>query len=311
MFDQKAILAGLQKTFPNMSFDTEAYLSDYTYMKVGGKAALMTFPANLDEMVSLLNYCVEQGVKYFIIGRGSNLIVNDEGVDALFIHTKYLTKMSVQDELMITVEVGTDLKDVSAFALSNELSGFEFACGIPGSIGGAVYMNAGAYTGEMKDVVVSTKAFIPKKGVVTFSNEDQAFEYRKSVFSNSDMVILETTIKLQKSDPKEIAEMIDDLTQKREDKQPLEMPSAGSTFKRPEGYFAGKLITDAGLKGFQLGGAAISSKHAGFVVNAGGASAQNILDLIEHVRAVVKSQFGVMLEPEVKFLQKDASFKEF
>ncbi|MGL4388442.1 MAG: UDP-N-acetylmuramate dehydrogenase [Brevinema sp.] len=311
MFDYKKVLALLEESFPSMIFDRECYLSDYTYMKVGGKAALMTFPRSMNEIEKLLVFCTEHKIKCFVLGKGSNLIVNDEGVDALFINTKNLTKIVLKDKLLIRVEAGKDLKDVSDFALSHCLTGFEFASGIPGSIGGAIYMNAGAYDGEMKDVVVTTRVFQPTQGIITLTNEEQIFAYRKSIFSNSDAVILETLISLKKGNPQEIADKISDLTQKRTEKQPLNFPSSGSTFKRPEGYFAGKLITDAGLKGFQIGGVAVSEKHTGFLVNLGGATANDILLLIDHIRKEVFKQFNIMLEPEVKFLQKDGSFKEF
>ncbi|MGL4562614.1 MAG: UDP-N-acetylmuramate dehydrogenase [Brevinema sp.] len=311
MFDQKNSLALLQKAFPKMNFNTECMLSDYTYMKVGGKAAIMTFPESLSDMTELLQFCTEQNIFYIVLGKGSNLIVNDDGVDALFINTNNLVAISLLNNTMITVQTGTTLSAVSDFALVHELSGFEFACGIPGSVGGAIYMNAGAYDGEMKNVVFETKAFVPHKGIVTFSNQEQQFAYRKSVFSSTNMVVLETTIHLIKDNPQKIADKINDLTKKREEKQPLDLPSSGSTFKRPDGYFAGKLITDAGLKGFSVGGASVSEKHAGFIVNTNNATADDILRLINHIQTTVQDKFGVILEPEVKFLQKDGTFKKF
>lgn len=311
MFNQKVILDILSQYCPDLECHLDLSLSNFTYMKVGGKAKIMIFPNSLEQLIKALSLCLEKNILYFIIGKGSNLIVNDEGVDALFINTKNLSRLELKNPNSIVVQAGVELKNLSTFACQNGLGGLEFSSGIPGSVGGAIYMNAGAYGGEMKDVVLKTLCFMPNKGVIELNSNEQEFGYRTSIFAKKGGIVLETTLKLEKRNIVDIQNQIDDLTKQRESKQPLDLPSAGSVFKRPEGYFAGKLITDAGLKGYRIGGAAVSEKHAGFIVNIDNAKAQDILDLITHIQNEVFNQFGVMLEPEVKFLEKDGSFRKF
>ena len=284
-------------------------LSHYTTMEVGGITPLMIFPHSSNELIELLEYLKGENIPYFVIGKGSNLIVNDEGVDLIFINTQQLNQITLIDEDTIQVESGASLKDLSEFAYINGLTGLEFACGIPGTVGGAVFMNAGAYDGEIKDVLKESLVFDQEKKVL--NNTEHQFSYRKSIFTTTGATVISSTFVLPKNDKSIIKQKIDELTEQRTEKQPLEFPSAGSTFKRPQGHFTGKLITDAGLKGFRIGGAGVSDKHAGFIVNVDNAKAQDILDLITHIQKTVKEQFNVLLEPEVKFLEKNGSFKNF
>ncbi len=283
--------------------------SEYTTMKVGGVVELMLYPKDVDEMITLLTYMKSQNIPYFILGKGSNLIVNDEGVDVVVINTSNLQNISLIDETLIYADSGVSLEELSMFALEHSLTGLEFASGIPGTVGGAVFMNAGAYDGEIKDVLETSIVFTDDK--IVLNNSEHEFGYRTSSIASKNAVILGSSFRLKKGDKNEIKSKMIDLNQQRASKQPLEMPSAGSTFKRPIGHFAGKLITDAGLKGVECGGASISTKHAGFVVNHDHAKAQDILDLIAHVQNVVKKEFDVHLEPEIKFLEKDGTFRKF
>ncbi len=282
-------------------------MSEYTTMKVGGYVDIMCFPKDISEMSLLLSHIKKE--KCFILGKGSNLIVNDEGLDVVVINTEQLKNIYLKEDTLIFAEAGVSLEELSMFAMEHSLTGLEFASGIPGTVGGAVFMNAGAYDGEIKDVLEESIIFTDKDMVL--NNKDHEFSYRKSSISKNNAVVLGSSFRLQKGDKEDIKAKMIDLNQQRASKQPLDMPSAGSTFKRPEGFFAGKLITDAGLKDFQCGGASVSTKHAGFVVNHDNATAQDILDLIAHVQNVVEKKFNVRLEPEIKFLEKNGTFRKF
>ena len=247
-------------------------MSEHIYFRVGGPADILVTPVNEEQVVNTLKLCREYNVPYFILGNGSNILVKDGGISGVVIKFNKLNKITTEGNC-VTAQSGALLKDVSKAALENNLRGFEFACGIPGSIGGAVFMNAGAYDGEMAHVI----------------------KY----------VVIEATVELESGEYASIKDKIDDLTNRRESKQPLEYPSAGSTFKRPEGYFAGKLIQDSGLKGFSIGGAAVSEKHSGFVINKGGATAKDVLDVIAHVQKTVKENFDVELHTEVRIIGRD------
>lgn len=287
-------------------------LAHYTTMRVGGSTPVMLFPNTLEDFLALLQFLDKEDISYFILGKGSNLIVNDEGVDISCINTERLTTITLDPfNNMIQVDAGVSLTDLSKFAYENGLTGLEFACGIPGTTGGAVFMNAGAYGEEMKDILFQSEGYDPKKGLIILNNKEHEFSYRKSVFVEKQAIVLRSSFILKKGTPVLIKEKMNDLMQRREDKQPLELSSAGSTFKRPEGYFAGQLIADAGLKGYKKGNAGVSTKHAGFVVNLGGAKAKDILELIIHIQNTVQEKFGVSLEPEVKFLEKDGTFRNF
>lgn len=278
-------------------------MSEHTTFKVGGPADIFVTPDDADELADVLEACHEADVPYFVLGCGSDLLVSDEGYRGVIISmTEEFIGVSVDGREM-SCQAGVGLREASEMACELGLSGLEFACGIPGSIGGACYMNAGAYNGCIADVLKSVRVLLPDGTVDTLSVEELDLGYRKSRIADEGLVVLSATFLLKSADPEEIREVMDDLTRRREEKQPLELPSAGSTFKRPEGYFAGKLISDAGLKGWQSGGAAVSTKHAGFVVNVGDATAADVHAVIEHVQDEVERQFGVRLEPEVRFLQ--------
>lgn len=277
-------------------------MSEHTTFKVGGPADLFVMPRTPAEVRGVLKAARRAGEPFFVLGNGSDLLVSDAGYrGAIICLSERLTGITV-DGTKLVCAAGTTLKDVSDKALSQGLTGFEFACGIPGSVGGACFMNAGAYDGQIADVLQSVDVVAPDGEFVTIGVDDLNLGYRTSRVRTDGLVVVSATFQLQPGDPAAIKEKIDDLTQRRESKQPLEYGSAGSTFKRPTGYFAGKLITDAGLKGYRVGNAAVSTKHAGFVINLGGASAADVHAVISHVQDEVKRQFGVSLEPEVRFL---------
>ena len=283
-------------------YSTEAFLKDYTSFKIGGKADLMVFPENETMISELLRFADENSVSVFILGKGSNLLVSDDGIRGIVINTCKLDEIKLIDDTTIYCQSGASLLKVCRFALENSLSGLEFAFGIPGTAGGAAYMNAGAYGGEMKDVLVSCEHIDSKGNKGMYSDSELNLGYRHSVYDNSDLFITSLTLKLKKGDKNEIKSRMDELMFKRKDKQPLDYPSAGSTFKRPEGYFAGALIEQCGLKGYKIGDAGVSEKHAGFVINYGNATAENVIDLINHCRDTVFKNTGVTLEPEVKII---------
>lgn len=284
-------------------YSTEAFLKDYTSFKIGGKADLMAFPDTEEKISNLVSFASSNSVPVLVIGKGSNLLVSDEGYKGLVINTCKFDNIKLIDETTVYCESGASLLKVCRFALENSLTGLEFAFGIPGTAGGAAYMNAGAYGGEMKDVLVSCE-HVDENGIKgSFIGDDLDLSYRHSKYADSNLFITSLTLKLRKGNKDEIKSKMDELMGKRKDKQPLEFPSAGSTFKRPEGYFAGALIEQCGLKGYQIGGARVSEKHAGFIINAGGATAKDVVDLINHCRETVYNETGVTLEPEVKIIK--------
>ena len=277
-------------------------MSEHTTFKVGGPADLYVIPEDAGEVREVLRACDEAGVDRFVLGRGSDLLVSDEGYRGVIVAVADgLTGVAV-DGTEITCQAGVDLREASEMACELGLSGLEFACGIPGSVGGACFMNAGAYGGCIADVLKCVRVVTPDGSVDTIDAADLDLGYRRSRVASDGLVVLSATFDLEKGDPEKIRATMDDLMRQREEKQPLELPSAGSTFKRPEGYFAGKLIMDAGLQGSRVGGAEVSRKHAGFVVNVGGATAADVHAVIEHVQDEVERQFGVRLQPEVRFL---------
>ena len=279
-------------------------LSQYVNFKVGGPADILLTPRSKEQVKKTVVLCRENNIPYYVIGNGSNLLVKDGGFRGVIILLTNINGITVNGE-KIEAECGAMLKAVSDKAVENSLTGFEFACGIPGTVGGAVFMNAGAYDGEMSHVIESAEVVNENGEVVTLSKEELELGYRSSIVMKKGYVVLSATFKLKNGTVKSIKDLVADLTNKRESKQPLEYPSAGSTFKRPVGYFAGKLIQDAGLKGYGIGGAAISEKHSGFVINKGGATAKDILDVIHHVQDEVKKQFGVELHTEVRIIGED------
>lgn len=277
-------------------------MSEHTTFEIGGPADFYVIPEDFDEVRDVIAACKDAGVDYFVLGCGSDLLVSDEGYRGVIVAVADgLVGVSVEDD-EICCQAGVGLREASEMACELGLSGLEFACGIPGSVGGACFMNAGAYGGCMADVLKEVRVLLPDGSMDDVSVADLGLGYRKSRIADEGWVVLSATFGLNPGDPQKIRATMDDLTHQREEKQPLELPSAGSTFKRPEGHFAGKLITDAGLKGYQSGGAAVSKKHAGFVVNVGGATASDVHAVIEHVQDEVERQFSVRLEPEVRFL---------
>ncbi len=281
-----------------------ANMSEHIYFKVGGPVDVLLIPKTKEQVIETIKICNENKINYFVIGNGSNLLVKDGGIRGVVIKLTELNNIRVDNNKVIA-ETGVLLKDASKIALENKLTGLEFACGIPGSIGGAVFMNAGAYNGEIADVIECAQVLTEDGEVKTYTKDELELGYRTSRVMKEKAIVLEATFALNYGEYEKIKARVDDLTEKRESKQPLEYPSAGSTFKRPEGHFAGKLIQDAGLKGYSIGGAAVSEKHSGFVINKGGATAKDVLDLISHIQCEVKKQFGVDLHPEVRIIGED------
>lgn len=274
-------------------------MSRHTTFRVGGEAECMLRVPDQDTMVKLIKRFHQLEIPYYVIGNGSNILVGDKGIAGVVLNTSAcMNKIEITDET-ITVEAGAMLSKVAAMAKEKGLTGLEFASGIPGTIGGALVMNAGAYDGEMKQVVESVTVVSAEGEIMELDNDTMEFGYRTSILKNRPFIVLGAVLKLSKGDVSEIQAKMDDFAVKRREKQPLEYPSAGSTFRRPEGYFAGKLIMDAGLRGYRIGGAQVSEKHCGFIINIGNASATDISDLIDEVTERVKDKFGVLLEPEV------------
>lgn len=284
---------------------TNEPMSKHTSFSIGGPADLFVEPATVEEIQKVCALARQEKVPFFVIGNGSNLLVSDEGIRGIVLHLgKNFSKIE-QEGNVISVQSGALLSRVAKVALASSFTGFEFAAGIPGSFGGAVAMNAGAYGGEMKDIILDADVLTPEGDVRTLSLEELDLSYRHSCIFEKNYLVLSARIQLTPGDETAIRERMSELAQARRDKQPLEYPSAGSTFKRPEGYFAGKLIQDAGLKGFTVGGAMVSEKHAGFVINHGGASAKDVSSLISQVQKKIQEQFGVHMEPEVRFVGFD------
>lgn len=277
-------------------------LSAHTTFEIGGPADLFVMPEDADELREVLRACDEAGVERFVLGRGSDLLVSDAGYRGVVVSlTEGMVGVTVEGTEM-TCQAGVDLREASEMACNLGLTGLEFACGIPGSVGGACFMNAGAYDGCIADVLANVRVIHPDGTLETIPVEDLDMGYRHSRVHDEGLVVISATFALEKGDPDRIREQMDELMRRREDRQPLELPSAGSTFKRPEGYFAGKLISEAGLQGYQFGGAGVSRKHAGFVVNLGGATAADVRAVIAHVQDEVERTSGVRLEPEVRFV---------
>lgn len=274
----------------------------HTTFRAGGPADCLVTPDTIEEISHIVSICKNEQIPYFIMGNGSNLLVSDKGYRGLVIQIfKNMSRIQVQGE-QLYVQAGALLSKAAAEAKNASLAGMEFAAGIPGTIGGAVAMNAGAYGGEMKDIVESVVLLDEAGERYTVAGKDMQFGYRKSLVTTEKFIVAEAVLKLTHGDKEAIFATMEDLRVRRVTKQPLEYPSAGSTFKRPEGYFAGKLIMDAGLAGYSIGGAEVSAKHCGFIINKNHADASEIYQLICHVQKVVMEQTGVKLEPEVKLL---------
>lgn len=287
----------------NCRIEIFAPLSNHTSFKVGGRCDMLIYPNSLESLAKLHAKCKEVSLNSIILGNGTNVLFTDRGFrGVVFILSNEIGGVTVEGDTIVA-QAGASLKKLCITALDNGLTGLEFAYGIPGTVGGAVYMNAGAYGGEVKDVIVSVTAADASGKVITFTRDELDMGYRKSIFTDSDYVILSATFKLNDGDRTEIKDKMDDLMSRRKDKQPLEYPSAGSTFKRPEGTYAGLVIEQSGLKGYTVGGAQVSEKHANFVINKGGATATDIINLIDDVKKIVKEKTGYDLECEVKLIK--------
>lgn len=295
-------LKELEKNIPQSCIKTMEDMSGHTTFRVGGPAHYFVSPESATQIKEVLSLCNQYQIPYFVMGKGSNLLVADTGFEGLILSCgKGFDEISCQDTV-ITAQAGASLAKIAKVALERELTGFEFAAGIPGTLGGAISMNAGAYGGEMKQVVESVSVLTKQQEILTLTKDMLGFGYRTSEILVKDYIVLSANIRLSKGNQAKIQDKMNELATLRKEKQPLEYPSAGSTFKRPEGHFAGKLIQDASLAGYSIGGAQVSSKHCGFVINKEAATANDIYDLIQHVKEEVKRKFQVELEPEVKFL---------
>lgn len=297
-------LAELLKRYcPDLVLKKNQLLSQYTTFKIGGRCPMIAFPTSEEEMICCLTESQKLSLPCIPLGNGSNLLVADQGINAFFIHTKEFSKIKSFDNTQITAESGIMLGKLAQFAADHSLTGLEFAHGIPGTLGGALVMNAGAYGSEMKDVVESVTSYSPsKKQIFVRTKEELDFSYRHSLFSGTDECILSATLHLNLGHQEEIREKMKELAGKRREKQPLDYPSCGSTFKRPTGHFAAALIDECGLKGLAVGGAQVSEKHAGFIINQGNATCDDVLSLVHLVQKKVLEEKGVSLELEVKVL---------
>ncbi|MBR2590942.1 MAG: UDP-N-acetylmuramate dehydrogenase [Clostridia bacterium] len=283
---------------------TDEAMYKHITFRLGGEAKAFIEPNSEENLIKILQKCAGSGVHYALIGNGSNLLVEDSGFDGAVIHLgNDFSTIKLISDTEIFAAAGASLMRVCSFALENSLTGLEFAYGIPGTAGGAAFMNAGAYGGEMKDVLYKCTHINPDFSVGTLEGEALRLSYRHSAYAENGAVITGLYLRLQKGDSAQIKEKMHELYGRRKDKQPLEYPSAGSTFKRPEGYFAGKLIEDCGLKGASVGGAQVSEKHAGFVINTGGATCDDVLKLCAKISDAVQRRFGVTLEREIKILK--------
>lgn len=301
--DTQAVAAQLQNLMSSEKslVRTSVPLSEYTTFKIGGPAAIFVEPACLEDIISVITYCNAQQTQLRVMGLGSDLLIADGGLDCIVMRlAENFSDMRIEGNSIIA-EAGASNKDIAALAAQHGLSGYEFACGIPGTVGGAAIMNAGAYDGEFKNVCSSLTCITPEGNLVEVDREEADWAYRHSMMDEKSYVVVSVCLAFTPADPASVQARIEELTLKRSEKQPLDMPSAGSTFKRPEGYFAGKLIQDAGLRGYTLGGAQVSNKHTGFVVNAGGATAADVRALISHIQNKVYENEGVRMQPEVRY----------
>lgn len=302
----KSVNQEIIKCFNDLLGEEKVRISEpmnrHTTFRIGGPADYFLLPSTAEEVKKILEICKEKELPYFILGNGSNLLVSDEGYCGVIIQLYRNYGGIIVEGTNIRAGAGALLSQIASAAKNASLTGFEFAGGIPGTLGGAVVMNAGAYGGEMKDVLKEVTVMTEQGEIMTIPAEKLEMGYRTSLVKKAGYLVLEAVISLKAGDVEEIKAIMKDLTEKRVSKQPLEYPSAGSTFKRPEGYFAGKLIMDAGLRGYQVGGAQVSEKHCGFVINKGNATAADVCGLMKDVQEKVQEQFGVTLEPEVKFL---------
>ena len=301
----EAVIQTIRRFVPEENIRRQEPMADHTTFRIGGPADCFVQIENKDQLIQVQRYLGQVEAPFFILGNGSNLLVSDKGYQGVILQIgREMSKIEVSDTV-ITAEAGASLAQVARAALEHGLTGLEFAAGIPGTVGGGVVMNAGAYDGSLSQVVTQVNVVTTDGECMELENQSMEFGYRTSTIRNSRFTVTEVIMRLEKGDREQIRARMDELAIKRREKQPLEYPSAGSTFKRPKGYFAGKLIMDAGLRGFRLGGAKVSDKHCGFIVNMGNATAEDVRDVIFEVQERVKDRFHVNLEPEVLFLGFD------
>ncbi|WP_323703059.1 UDP-N-acetylmuramate dehydrogenase [Mammaliicoccus sp. Dog046] len=299
--DNQTILEGLKQFLPKSLIKVNEPLKKYTFTKTGGNADFYLSPTSYKEVQMIIDFAYTNQIPLTFLGNGSNIIIRDGGIRGIVISLLQFNQITVKNQ-SITCGSGAAIIDVSRRARDHHLTGLEFACGIPGSIGGAVYMNAGAYGGEVKDCIDYIKAVDDTGHLHTIKGEDLELDYRTSIVQRKHLVVLEATFKLKDGDIHTIKATMDDLTQRREDKQPLEYPSCGSVFQRPPNNFAGKLIQDSDLQGHRIGGVEVSKKHAGFIVNVDNGTATDYENIIKHVQKVVKEKFDVELKREVRII---------
>jgi len=292
------------ESLPNIKCDIDEPMQNHTSFKIGGPVRAMFFPRSAEELMELREILGRYGLEPLIIGNGTNLLVVDAPLELTVIKTTGMCGLSQTGDVEITADAGISLAEIAAFACDHGLTGFEFAHGIPGTVGGAVMMNAGAYDREIKDVVFATKALSRDNSIHTFHGVEHNFAYRRSRFTGTGDILLSSVLRLQESDKNSIRARMDELETRRQKSQPLDVPSAGSTFKRPKEGYAAELIEKAGLKGLTIGGAQVSEKHSGFVVNRGSATFYDIMAIIEQVQETVLNEFNIRLEPEVMIVSR-------
>ena len=303
MKDISLFLEELNSIFTAEHIKHKEPMSRHTTLRIGGEADYMVLPSSIEEIKQVVLLCKRYNMPFYIMGNGSNLLVSDSGYRGLVIKlSSEFSAITVLDEGIVVAQAGVLMSKLSSVIARHELTGFEFGAGIPGTLGGAVTMNAGAYGGEIKQIIQSATLIDREGEIYSLDKEELELGYRSSILQKKDLCLLEATLKLDKGNRQQILDKIYELNSRRQEKQPLDKYNAGSTFKRPQGHFAGKLISDAGLKGYQIGGAAVSDKHCGFLINKENATAKDFMALINEVIRIVDNKFGVVLEPEVKFL---------
>lgn len=300
--DKIRIYNKLTEAIPGDAVLLDEPMKNYTTIKTGGLADIIVMPQSITEIQSVIKICKENDVPYFVMGKGSNLLVSDKGMRCVVVKLGDKFAKITIDGNDVIAQAGVSLSELSEKIMEKSLKGFEFAGGIPGTLGGATTMNAGAYGGEMKDIIKSVKALNTEGEIINLSSEELEFGYRTSMIQVKNYIVLEVKMEFEKGNYEEIAKTTKDLMETRKAKQPLHLPSCGSVFKRPAGHFAGKLIEDSGLKGKKIGGAKVSKLHCGFIVNVDNATTNDVLDLIELIQKTVKSKFGIQLETEVKII---------
>lgn len=303
--EAERVLSDLKKVIPEENIKINEPMSKHTSFKTGGPAEIYIIGKTLEQIQAVLKYSNQNNIQLYIIGNGSNLLVSDEGIKGIVLKIAVDNIETLESDFGVLVKAGAGVKIMALAQILKKdgITGFEELAGIPGTMGGANYMNAGAYGKELKDIIVSTKAINKETGKIeTLKNEEQELKYRSSIFKNRKYIIIETMLNLQKGIPEEIERKMNDFLNQRKEKQPIEYPSAGSTFKRGEGFITAKLIDECGLKGYQIGGAQISEKHAGFIINKNNATSKDILDLIKYTKKKVFEKFGIQIEEEVEII---------